>query len=379
MKINSLEIFNAHSKLKINKIKFDSFTLLVGASGVGKTQILRSLTALKRIVNGDSVSGMKWCIEFSLSKADYLWEGEFEALSDFDSFIDSLPFGIDDEHQPKPKILSERITKDNKEIINRSGDDILFNSNKTVKLSSTESAIHLLRIEDDISIIHGAFNRIVLIDPDEGLGFYPSKNKDLDLSEDISMKDIREKTFSLNAKLYLCQEKQPGYFKTIVNTFKEVFPFVEDVRVEKVDTKDFPFFFSGFYAIKVKERGVDSWIVHSAMSTGMLKTLMQISYIHLSPRGTVFLIDEFENGFGVNCINDITDILLENGSDVQFIITSHHPYIINNIPLDYWKIVSRKAGEVENHVASDFNLQESNHEAFTKLINLNVYVDGADK
>ena len=115
------------------------------------------------------------------------------------------------------------------------------------------------------------------------------------------------------------------------------------------------------------------------MSSGMIKTFMQIAHIHLSPRGTVFLIDEFENGFGVNCINDITDILIHQGGEVQFIITSHHPYIINNIPLDNWKIISRKAGIVDNYTANDFNLHESNHEAFTKLINLDVYVDGADK
>ncbi|MOA29450.1 hypothetical protein D3C78_1504630 [compost metagenome] len=64
---------------------------------------------------------------------------------------------------------------------------------------------------------------------------------------------------------------------------------------------------------------------------------------------------------------------------MQFILTSHHPYIINNIPLDNWKIVSRKAGVVDNYSAEHFNLQESNHEAFTKLINLSVYFDGADR
>lgn len=380
MKINSLETYNSHSKLKINKINFDNFTLLVGASGVGKTQVLRSLTALKSIANGDARSGLKWIIGFTVSDDEYFWSGEFEALSDFDAIMDSLPFiSSDDDEKPKPRILSELITKNGLEVINRNGDEIIFNSARTVKLSSTESVVNLLREEDDISIVHNAFDAIVFIDPDEGLGFFTNRNKHLDESKPHTMNDIRETSFSLSGKLYLCQQLQPTYFGMIVNAFKEVFSYVEDVKMEKVDAKDIPYFFGGMYVIKVKERGVEQWIANSAMSTGMLKTFIQIAYLHLSPPGTVFLIDEFENGFGVNCINDITDILLEQGNDVQFIITSHHPYIINNIPLDYWKIISRKAGVVDNFIASYFNLQESNHEAFTKLINLNVYVDGADK
>lgn len=379
MKINSLEIYKAHSKLKINQIKFDSFTLLVGASGVGKTQILRSITSLKAIANGEYSSGLKWNIAFEVDDDKYTWIGEFEALSGFDAFIDSLNFVINDDETPKPKIVMEKITKNEKLVIDRTGDDILFNDIKTVKLSSTESVVNLLREESDISAINSAFNKVIFIDPDEGLGVYPQRNKGVDEISEISITELRESKYSLNAKLYICREKLPEYFNAILTSFKEVFSYVEDVKIEIVDKKDLPFYFNGLYVIKVKEKGVDNWIVHNSMSTGMLKTLIQIAYIHLSPRGTVFLIDEFENGFGVNCINDITDILLQSGGHLQFIITSHHPYIINNIPLNKWKIISRKAGVVDNFVASDFNLQESNHEAFTKLINLNIYVDGADQ
>lgn len=379
MKINSLEFYNTHSKLKINKITFDAFTLLVGASGVGKTQILRSLTKLKSIVMGEAISGFCWTIEFNIDQDSYSWNGEFEALSNFDAFIDSMPFKFEDDDKPKPKVLSEKIVRNGYDIVTRTGDDIIFNGSKTVKLSSTESVIHLLREEDDISILHKSFNRIILIEPDDGMSFSPKNNKDLESESDLSINDIRQKKYSLNAKLYLCQEKQPEYFNNIKSTFKDIFPYVEDVKIEKIESSEIPFFFNGIFVIKVKERGVDDWIVHSSMSTGMLKTLIQIGYIHLSPKGTVFLIDEFENGFGVNCINDITDILLHHGNGVQFIITSHHPYIINNIPLNNWKIISRRAGQVDNFLSTDFNLQESNHEAFTKLINLNVYVDGADK
>ena len=64
--------------------------------------------------------------------------------------------------------------------------------------------------------------------------------------------------------------------------------------------------------------------------------------------------------------------------DLQFIITSHHPYIINNINLNNWKIITRKAGVIKNHNASQLNIGKSKHEAFTQLINLDEYSDGIE-
>jgi hypothetical protein len=52
---------------------------------------------------------------------------------------------------------------------------------------------------------------------------------------------------------------------------------------------------------------------------------------------------------------------------LQFIATSHHPYIINNIPYEYWKIVTRKGGHISIRNASDYNLGKSKQEAFLQL------------
>lgn len=93
--------------------------------------------------------------------------------------------------------------------------------------------------------------------------------------------------------------------------------------------------------IYIKEKGVSHWIHQGQISSGMLKTLLHISELYLSTQDTVILIDEFENSLGINCIDVVTELLLEN-RNMQFIITSHHPYIINNIPMEYWKIVTRR-------------------------------------
>ncbi|MFN6033676.1 MAG: hypothetical protein ACK48B_06445, partial [Dolichospermum sp.] len=71
----------------------------------------------------------------------------------------------------------------------------------------------------------------------------------------------------------------------------------------------------------------------------------------------------------VNCIDSVTDLILEN-RDLQFFITSHHPYIINNISPAYWKIVTRTGGLVSVKNSEYFHISNSRQKAFIDLINI---------
>jgi predicted ATPase len=178
---------------------------------------------------------------------------------------------------------------------------------------------------------------------------------------------------SIYIKLFLISHNNPDIFDKIKQKFIATFPQVEDVKIEAVRYKNdrsHPLF-----PIQIKEKGVKDWIFQFNISSGMRKTLIHISELYLSPQGTVILIDEFENSLGINCIDVVTDLLVEN-RNIQFILTSHHPYIINNIGMEHWKIVTRKGGVVTVIDAKDLNLGKSRHQAFTQLINLEEYNEG---
>jgi predicted ATPase len=147
---------------------------------------------------------------------------------------------------------------------------------------------------------------------------------------------------------------------------------VEDVKVTRKTWQafaDVPF-------LEIREKGGRRWIPENRISSGMFRTLMHLSSVMLWPDGTVILIDEFENSLGVNCLDEVTKDLLTQSRRLQFILTSHHPYIINNIDSKHWKIVTRKGPIVTTHDAKELGIGRSRHEAFLQLLNADAYREG---
>ena len=84
---------------------------------------------------------------------------------------------------------------------------------------------------------------------------------------------------------------------------------------------------------------------------------------------SLVMIDEFENGLGVNCIDLLSEILWSTRDDLQFIITSHHPKIINSIGMEKWKIIERNISTVINSDCDEYDIGDSQNNAYFNLIN----------
>lgn len=382
MKLISLTARNTLSNLIINQIDFEDFSLLVGASGVGKTQILNAISNLVKMAKGITVGSFEWNLKFIIDDKEYNWSGQTARVKDTSTqsrIFNGFVLGASEEN--KPSFIKESLFESGREIIRREDEGFYFLGEKIVKLSTTESVISTLKEEPLISKVAGAFTNMIF-SGNAHSNFFPQfvsvKKGVLDSFSDFT--SLRNSSLHSSAKLFVCQEHFPEQFDDILNSYQDVFPFVDDVEVERIaapwsdDDEE-----SIHFAVKIKERGIDDWILQNDMSSGMAKSWSQLAQLYLASDGSVFLVDEFENGFGVNCIDEVTRALMTCGRQMQFIVTSHHPYIINSIPVTNWKIISRKSATIRNHNPDEFSLMTSNHEAFTKLINLDVYRDGADQ
>lgn len=380
MRISTLTYKDKALKWELQKADFETLTLLVGASGVGKTQILNSILKLKSIANGKTISGVYWSLNFeTLNGSRYLWEGEFENKGDieFDDEDD------EDVKRNKPSILFENLTIDNKKIIERTKDAIYFNGSKTVKLPNQQSVLYLLKEEDLIKPAYEGFGKILFSDQtDSTREAYRIRFSDTQklLKSIKTVKQIQESKEDIRIKLFLAYKNAPEVFQTIKERYIDIFPQVEDVKVEPLDfdESDIPVFFKEYPFIQIKESGIDKWIKQQNISSGMFRSLIHISEIYLCSEGSVFLIDEFENSLGINCINELTNDILSSKRKTQFIITSHHPYIINNVEYTNWKLVTRTKGIVKTHKPEKFKIGKSKHDAFMQLIQLEQYQTGLE-
>lgn len=371
MKIKKLEYYDEEYHWKLSPVEFlPNLNLLVGVSGVGKTRILSSIRSLKAIANGKSLNGVRWNICFSGDdQLEYHWQGQFETKTK------TVPIETDSETEDEAKIIHESLVCNDNTLVNRTSEAIIFNNNKTPKLSPDESVVNLLKQEDSIMPVKESLDKIILVDNEinsEAIWHLPMAI--LKKQEQSSLLSLKESDLPIFIKLAIVYRIFPEEFEKIKKTFREIFPNVVDVKVANLkdsDTDRMPMGLSQLLkeatTLSIKEKGVENWI--DSISSGMFKTLMYISQLYLSPDHSIILIDEFENSLGVNCMDSMTDLILGN-EKLQFILTSHHPYIINNISPAYWKIVTRQGSLVTVKNAEDFQISPARQKAFIDLINI---------
>ncbi|SKB14350.1 conserved hypothetical protein [Planktothrix sp. PCC 11201] len=374
MKLKKLEYEDKEYQWKLNFIEFSSnLNLLVGVSGAGKTQILKAINRLKMIANGISLNGVCWDVTFVTQDENlYRWRGKFETRQN------NIIIKTDSDEEDQCKIIYEYLAKNEKSIIERTQEKgIIFQDQLSpFKLSPFKSIIELLSEEENIKLVQQEFDKIIETESAKYLD-----NEDilrlpthiLKKYENCDLSEIKNTELPLPIKLALVYRYIPETFNRIKSVFIEIFKKVEDIKVEPFNQDELPLALADILKeailIKIKEKDIELWIRQHNISSGMFKTLMYISELYLSPDNCVILIDEFENSLGVNCIDSVTELILER-EDLQFMITSHHPYIINNISPRYWKIVTRHGGLVTVKKAEDFHISASRQKAFIDLINI---------
>ncbi|MCK4764753.1 MAG: ATP-binding protein [Candidatus Aminicenantes bacterium] len=408
MKIKEISFKNNAHTWELEPTKFSDLTLLVGASGVGKTQILNSIMKLVKISNGDVYNGVEWDLSFTGdNNENYRWIGEFEAIKgERKQVFEEKDINEGVGFKQIPKLLMEKLYLEGELVFEREGNAVIYEKKEAPKISPHKSVLNLFTTENKIIPVKEAFDKITFLDYqrekkfripsefdekmknempryapelenrylDEVLGeksrffFLEPFLEKMSHSEKFFVLTILDAPFALIFKLFIAAMYLNGRFVDIVEDFKDVFPRVEDVRFELLEDKE-------RYELQIKERDT-GWIPTGEISDGMFKTLLHIAEIKLLTPGFVVLIDEFENSLGVNCIDTVAGNLIDRGKDLQYIITSHHPYIINNIDMKHWQVVVRKGTKVSTKTPQQLKLGKSKHEAFKQLLNTEEFSEG---
>lgn len=384
MKLNWIKFKNLDTGLTINKTAFNSLiTLLVGKSGAGKTQILNSVKILCDAAT-ECVDEFVPCFSaslcFTIDKNKYIWKIETKRTKNKDA-LDSmrpplyLPDGVPSfirfisENQDKVMVKSESLSC-NEAFIFRRNNGKIVEFGKYNGLPTPRNDTSLISQYKDDEILKNVYNHMrkfyqIPNSSREEMSVTAVKklNESIEPLKNINNLDEYRRRFpsitSLICKLYLLKHSNPKLYNDFVNNFTDVFSDVDDVDIKEKD---------GYYNIYIKTNGVD--INYSSVSSGMRKTMRFLCDMLTLSNDNVVLIDEYENSLGVNCLDEVLKYLYLLRDDLQFIITSHHPYIINNIDWRCCKIVQRNENSITTKKADMLIKFDNQHDYFIELINL---------
>ena len=364
-----------HSDLHFSKMNFSQLNLIVGDSGSGKTRLLNTIfNGAVMAVQREKLFLGSWDITFEHENQFYRW---------------SLETGGEEEAE---KVQNEKIVKLNENgkeepLVIRTLNSFVFAGKELPRIGPKQSGITLLHEEESIKPIFSGFSSIMRrnftgpeLEVAAALEQVPQnflkkirKSKDMD--------DLFPSGLSLNPRLYILSQDFKETYERICKEFINIFPFVSNYDV--LSAEDFGHHLPGIVPVfAVKERHSEKkWIPLDQLSSGMKKVLLILTDILTMPKtGGVYLLDEYENSLGINAINFFPSILFESGTNSQFIITSHHPYIIGNVPIKSWIILHRKGNEVlvKQGVDLEKRYGKSKQKAFIQLINDPFFTEGIE-
>ena len=380
----------------LEEVRFDALNLLVGPSAAGKTRILEALLNVRNAALGSArgVPSARWKLVLEGIDRDredlateFTWEAETR-VTRAEMPPRGKTYGVETwrAERTDAHFVRERIRTRNGPLLERSGTAFQFEDTQLPRLTKSESAIGLLGDNEALRPLHEALRLWRPLESEQSFGALDtvdgaeSSRRRFRGELDLLRRDVSLPTFG---KLYILQKDHRELFDHIEEDFVDIFPSVQELRVATYAKLGFrphlgEEYMANSLALGMREEGVEGWVLHTRFSSGMAKTLSFLIETSLAPRGMVLLVDELENSLGVNCLPDVAGQMLKGLDRVQYIATSHHPRVINEIPFRRWKLVTRKGSRVRVLPAADIDVLRSASplEKFTELINLPEYAKG---
>jgi predicted ATPase len=370
MKIQSLYFKNGHLGWEVKTIAFQNLNLLVGLSGAGKSQIINALWHLKSLALGEKElnnNGVEWAISCSIGEFIYEWKGSFTTET-YDKVY---------------KIKTESIRVSNGYYLERRDDGLIYfkdsKGERSTDANTTPEGLLFSLYKSSISkLIIEHFLMMNLRDHTQSQAnvetdFYQLKARyttiNKRLSADLDLEKLQNDNYNIAERLLIAYKKQSEtltVYSEIMAEMQSIFPEIDEWRIEEQTNKNTG---GGHIEYKIKLKGQSRFIPHWNIASGMLRTFNIIADLYLSNPETVFLLDEFENSLGHNCLPNLEELIMTQSIDSQFIITSHHPDIINKIPKENWLIIERTNGSINNTPFNDLGFSQSFHAPYSILMN----------
>ncbi len=366
---------NSEEEWEFDEVTFSRINLIVGDSGTGKTRFLNTIiNFFKQIVSDKIVFDGNWSVDFEIDGKRYI----------YNLIVKDTGKGINEKAIYYEELIN---ATENRILIRRDKDNFLWKDDSLPKLSKNISSLSLLKEEEEIQTIYANLRRIVArrffgdeLNQNFQFGALPpDMQKNILEKKDASA--LLNEPIDFHNKMNLLQKIDSAMYKSIIDQYKNAFPYIIDTTILTFSQvmKDVPLHIQA-PVFCIRESKIKDWIPVNDISSGMQKIFLLILDTYLMKDSGILLIDEYENSLGINAINFLPDLIHSISEKCQFIITSHHPYIINNIPIENWFVFHRngKVVNIKNGKELKEKYKQSKQEQFIQLINDPFYAGGVE-
>jgi hypothetical protein len=207
--------------------------------------------------------------------------------------------------------------------------------------SPSKSALAIVRQDAEIQAIRDHLSRILF--GEEAADTFAGLGKRLqDLCEEFpTLSAVRGSRLPTYHKLAIVHEIAPAYFAMIVQSVRERFPQIADVDFDRLTRGRF----TDVPALRVLEHGTDQWQSELGGTSGLtisserLQAVLNLASVALWPDNAVILIDDFETSLGTYCLEPVMAAAADQDRNLQVILTSADPDVLQRIGRDRRKVV----------------------------------------
>lgn len=368
-----LKIGGKYSKMKINRIKIDGFKnidnvqielnknilSLLSINSYGKSNFLNSIVFGFNFIRSSSDTKtrmMKDMFNMPLNRKKLYDDFKFEIElidKNNNNIIYGYSFSWTKNDNSKNRILEEYLKiKDNNSqkysfYIKRENNNAVIKPsitgacNKQIKIEDNELVINKLMAYDDLYYIE-------LVKEINNINIYVDRHfntNDLYDIEAVLTKGNSEYKLddltNVPKTLFKIKEKYPNKYEMIVNTIKDIFPFIENIKIVDYDfndlidrkvreTENFSIAKKIYFSIII-DKNIIRPIEISDMSDGVKRVLLIFTILVLADINNYSLvaIEEPENSLNPKMLQRYLIALNSFSKKTNLIITSHSPYLIN--------------------------------------------------
>lgn len=361
---------NGFKNIKSINISLNKITSLLSINSFGKSNLLSAIDFGFDFISQSEETRkdmMRWKKGIPLNKniESKKYEFEFEFSTSIEEELYEVIYGYAFDWTKKDKsngkITNEYLnvkkvneTQKFSNYIKRIEEEAYYKSSvtgscdKQIKISDTELIINKLKAYDSLFYIN-------IIDTINNVNIYIDRHFDSRKNYDIfpfvwkdKNKSLLNEEDSIANILYNIKENNINKYERLINTFKDLFPFIEDIEVKAVTlgpdkvklAKELdgtePFEITDkIYYLYAKDKNLSQAIPFELMSDGAKRVLVILTYLILADikNYSLIAIEEPENSVHPRLLQQYLialDSLLENA---KLIITSHSPHLINYINL----------------------------------------------